>query len=315
MELCELRFVYANEFNCLFGWHSLKPMIKFSGGLLRKNQIAFCFAVNSCIIIGGQNVLAIPSQDKSVEVKLAHEPIKTNTRAAKAVREKGTVAEDKSKARQTAETVNQVPGVKVDSKDLEAPVLPPIKGFHPLQKLLRPVESLGSTSVKLEQQLMKVTGPISALHPPIVSLDRKMNDVDSQVNGMQSQLALTQKEVKDVRGAIAGIRKDIQSLKSPLDGLQKPISDVRVPLERVIARLQFILAAILVGVIATIVGTPIAAVIVYRHRDKIFPGITGDMADHGLAPAKDGQKALDEEPEPKQDVAFSSVESTTSTAV
>lgn len=193
--------------------------------------------------------------------------------------EKGEAAKasEKAKAKQTADAVNQVPGVKVDSKDLEPPTQPPIKGFHPIKKLLRPVENLEGMSIKLEQQIMKLTGPISALQPPMVSLQGKMNNVDKQLGSMQEQLTSTQNEVKGVRSDIAGMRKDIQELKAPLNSLQRPIANVSKPLEEVQQQLNIVIMAILVAAIATAIGTPIAAVVLWKYREKLFPGISHEI--------------------------------------
>jgi septal ring factor EnvC (AmiA/AmiB activator) len=193
--------------------------------------------------------------------------------------ERGDAAkeQEKTKAKETADVVNQVPGVKVDSKDLEPPTQPPIKGFHPIKRLLRPVENLEGMSIKLEQQIMKLTGPISALQPPMISLQGKMNSVDKQLGSMQEQLTSTQTEVKGVRSDIAGMRKDIQELKAPLTSLQKPIAGVSKPLEEVQQQLNIVIMAIFVAAIATAIGTPVAAVVLWKYREKLFPGISHEI--------------------------------------
>jgi hypothetical protein len=187
-------------------------------------------------------------------------------------------SKNKHDAKETASVVNQVPGVKVKSTDLEPPTAPPIKGFHPIKKLLRPVENLEGMSVKLEQQIMKLEGPIAGLQPPMINLQKKMNKVDDHLGQMEGRLDGMSGQVNGVREDIAGMRKDIQELKTPIQQLRGPIGTVAKPLEAVQMQLSLILLAILVAAAAVAIGTPVAAVLIYRNRHKLFPG----MSDHEM---------------------------------
>jgi len=197
--------------------------------------------------------------------------------------------EAKQSAEETAKVVNKVPGVKVDAKDLEPTELPPIKGFHPIKRLLRPVENLEGMSIKLEQQIMKLEGPIASLQPPMVNLQKKMTGVDqdlSHVNNtlgqMQDRLQSVQGEVKGARGDIETVRQEIVSLKEPIEQLRGPLSGVAKPLEALQAQLNMILMAIVITAIVVAIGTPLVALQIYRNRHKIFP----EMHDRELTPSR-----------------------------
>lgn len=192
----------------------------------------------------------------------------------------------KKSASETAAVVNQVPGVNVKKEDLEPPTEPPIKGFHPIKKLLRPVENLEGMSIKLEQQIMKLEGPIAALQPPMQSLQKQMVTVDGQIGTMHGQLDSMQTQVQGVRSDLAGMKQEIKELKAPIVSLEKPIAGVATPLEDLNAKLNYILGAILIAALAIAVGTPLAAIVVYRNRHKLFPG----MSDHELPKVVDGKE-------------------------
>lgn len=189
-----------------------------------------------------------------------------------------TDTKSKEDAKKTADVVNQVPGVKVDQKDLEPPTAPPIKGFHPIKRLLRPVENLEGMSIKLEQQIMKLEGPIAGLQPPMINLQHKMDKVDQSIGTMQDKLGGVQSQVTGVRSDIALMRKDIEGLKAPIVALKAPIGTVAQPLEKLQSQLNFIILAIFVAAGAIAFGTPVAAVLMYRNRHKLFP----DMQTHEL---------------------------------
>lgn len=187
-------------------------------------------------------------------------------------------------AHDTANSVNKVPGVKVSQKELEPPPQKQIHGFHPIKKLLQPVENLEGMSIKLEQQIMKLEGPIAGLQPPMVDLQKKMVGVDHHISSMQGQLTGMQGEVTGVRSDLAAMRQEIAGLKKPIVGLQKPISGVATPLERLETQLNFILLAILIAAISIAIGTPVAAILIYRNRHRLFP----DLKEHELPKVQPG---------------------------
>lgn len=220
---------------------------------------------------------------------------------------------------ETAKAVNKVPGVHLKSTDLQPPADdPPIKGFHPIKRALQPIIRLEKNSVDLEQQIMKLEGPIGALQPAMLGLHNKMDGVSKRMGSMQGQLGQMSSQVskvgdgmnkvgehmsdvstdmKLVRQDIAGMRKQIGQLEIPIRQLQKPLNDLQRPLNSVAKPLQdlqqeikdlkgllaTILFTIVIAAIAVAIGTPIAAILIYKNRHKIFP----DMRDHDFPGAKE----------------------------
>lgn len=218
--------------------------------------------------------------------------------------------------KRTARAVNTIPGAKVHAEDLKPPELPPIKGFHPIKRLLRPIEQLQAQSIRLEQQIMHLEGPIASLQTPMLDLHERMGVVDNrvyimynrlgavhtrlgemhdQLGGMKKGLDGVQLQVSGAREDLTSMREDIAELKKTVKILQGPLSDVAGPLQGVQNQLSFILFAIVVASCAIAIGTPIAALIIYRHRAKIFPGIKD--ADFPQVVVKEEEKRKPEDKE------------------
>lgn len=204
----------------------------------------------------------------------------------------------------TAAAVNRIPGVNVQAKDLQPPAPEePIRGFHPIKKMLQPIIRLQKNTMQLQQQIMKLAGPIASLQPSMLGLQKKMTSVESKMGNMQgrivdvgssidgvgtrvdnvgSQMNKISNQMTDVRSDLSRMQNEINRLNVPLKALQKPLVDVAQPLETVDQKLEK-LAALLTTVLFTIfaaaviiaVGTPIAAILIYRNRRRLFP----DMPD------------------------------------
>jgi chromosome segregation ATPase len=202
-------------------------------------------------------------------------------------------AQQAQSAKDTAKAVNTVPGgAKVTQQDMQTPSQQPIKGFHPIKKLLRPVENLEGMSIKLEQQIMKLEGPIAGLQPPMKNLQGKMTTVDTEIKSMQTKLSSMQTQVDGVRSDLKLMREQIAKLQEPIEGLRKPIATVGKPLEQVQQQLNWVLLAILVAAVAIAVGTPLAAILVYRHRHTLFPG----MKEHEMPQVTPGTPPVSSRP-------------------
>lgn len=204
----------------------------------------------------------------------------------------------------TAAAVNRIPGANLQAKDLQPPAPEePIRGFHPIKKMLQPIIRLQKNTIQLQQQIMKLEGPIASLQPSMLGLQKKMTSVEHKMGGMQgriidvgtsidgvgtrvdnvgSQMGQISKQMTDVRSDLSKMQNEINRLNVPLKALQKPLIDVAQPLETVDQKLEK-LAALLTTILFTIfaaagiiaVGTPIAAILIYRNRRRLFP----DMPD------------------------------------
>lgn len=211
--------------------------------------------------------------------------------------------------KETAQAVNKIPGVNLKPADLQPPADdPPIKGFHPIKKAMQPVVRLEKNSVMLQQQIMKLEGPIGALQPAMLGLHKKMDGVDKHMGTMQGELTTMANDTMDVSKKMDGVRQDItamrlqiKGLEVPIRQLQKPLNDLREPLSNVAEPLKqvhkelsdmrtllaSVLGAIVIATICIAVGTPIAAILIYKHRRKLFPS----MRDHDFPVANAAEKS------------------------
>jgi hypothetical protein len=87
-------------------------------------------------------------------------------------------------------------------------------------------------------------------------------------------------QVSGVMPDLGSMREDLNSLQTPLHALLEPLNNVAVPLEQVRheladmrALLATVLASIFMATICIAIGTPIAAVLVYKNRHRFFPNI------------------------------------------
>lgn len=188
---------------------------------------------------------------------------------------------------QTVKAVNQIPGANLQQADMVTPELPEIKGFHPIKRLFRPIERMQVMMVKLQQQIMRLEGPIAGLQPPMLKLQHWVTRVDQSMGEMQGQIGKMEGEVGGVRSDIAGVRSDLSHMRKEISALKEPIQQLREPLaavggplsgleERLIqvqGLIATVLLAIMIAAVAIAVGTPIAAILVYRNRHKIFPDL------------------------------------------
>lgn len=201
----------------------------------------------------------------------------------------------------TARQANDVPGVNVKPGDMASPVLDntPIKGFHPIKRIMRPVENLAKQSVILGQNIMRLEAPMASLQPSMVGLkkemgkvENRMSSVQSTVGGMQGTLGTVSGSVTGVRSDMRGVRSDLSGMRSQINQLEKPIRDLHDPLVEVskpVSTIQkqlagldhnmnelktllaTVLASIYIAAGAIAFGTPLAAFLVYKNRAKLFP--------------------------------------------
>jgi prefoldin subunit 5 len=217
---------------------------------------------------------------------------------------------DNSINKSTAKAVNSIPGVNLNPKNLEPPPEEPsIQGFHPIKKLMAPIVRLERNSVQLQQQIMKLEGPIAGLNPPMVGLQKRMTTVQSKMGTMQDKLEGMSNNVTGVSNQMTGVREDIKGMRKQISQLQTPIEALRPPIEKLqgplvnvaepltevraeLAQMKALLAtvlgAILVATLAISIGTPLAAIIIFRNRKKIFP----KLLDQELVPDEKKDRPL-----------------------
>lgn len=129
----------------------------------------------------------------------------------------------------TINAANQVPGVNLAPGHMATPLLDeePIKGFHPIKRLMRPVENLAKQSVILGQNIMRLEAPIASLQPSMMSLKKEMGNVQDRMGSMQNSLGSMQTGVSGVRTDIHSVRDDIGSATTAIGGVRSSIGAVR----------------------------------------------------------------------------------------
>ncbi|MBS1955244.1 MAG: hypothetical protein JST89_13745 [Cyanobacteria bacterium SZAS-4] len=175
----------------------------------------------------------------------------------------------------------------------------PIRGFHPIKKAIAPIIRLEKNSIALQKQISELTRPIENLSPVMLNLHKGMDSVNNRMSAMQTLLNTMSANVshvstgmdhvgdkmEQVRSDIGGMRAQIGKLEIPIRELQKPLHELEEPLQNIaqplrdlhdeLNQLKALMAIILFAIVACAtaiaVGTPVAAVLVYKNRAKIFP--------------------------------------------
>lgn len=215
------------------------------------------------------------------------------SKAEKVIDQKKAEASDKY-ADEQAKTINKnVPGADVDADDLkEADVKKHGGGFpNPVAWMLKPVTRLQEQSVRLEQEIMKLTGPIGALQPAMLHLDKRMESIEKEMGTTREEISSVRQTMGSISGDIKGMHGDLTELKEPIVQLKQPVIDLKDPvlklakpvlgvearlnnLDNQLNQLKTLLAMILTAIFicaGTIaIGTPLAAIWVWRNRAKIM---------------------------------------------
>ncbi len=150
-------------------------------------------------------------------------------------------------ARRQAEVINKVPGVQVSTEDLKEN--PKKKGIsiNPVRWVFGPVIKLQEQTVRLQQQMMKLTGPIAALQPAMLNLQQRvermggqmkavqneLSDVKNQMHTISGRLDQTVTHMKGVDKNIGNVSKQMTSVQSSLSGTYRELKSMRPDLSNV----------------------------------------------------------------------------------
>ncbi|MBS1957428.1 MAG: hypothetical protein JST89_24795 [Cyanobacteria bacterium SZAS-4] len=140
----------------------------------------------------------------------------------------------------------------------------PIKGFHPIKRLLRPVWKLRRNAIEIEKKLEQIEVPVTKLQPSLISIDEKIGDVNGNMTEIQDKLsglngsipvlnnniAVFQGHVdelgRDVRSAasikkelrdVVQMRQEMRQLDAQIAGLKKPLQQINKPVNEISAPL------------------------------------------------------------------------------
>jgi hypothetical protein len=220
--------------------------------------------------------------------------------------DKKNAAKSDKYVNEQANVANKVPGVHVDAKDLKETDVHKSGGFpNPISWMLKPVTRLQEQSVRLEQEIMKLTGPIGSMQPAMLNLDKRMTSVEKQMGSMQGELHKVRgdmdgvtTEIQGARGSMGEIVTNIKGMRNDLGGIKGPISELREPvvalrgpvlglakplqgvearlnnLDSQLNQLKLLLSLVLTSIFAAAaivaIGTPLAAIWVWRNRHKFI---------------------------------------------
>lgn len=207
-------------------------------------------------------------------------------------------AGDKYSSKQ-AKVLNQIPGVNVTAKDLQESEVKKGVSLNPITWLFKPVIRLQEQSVHLEQQIMKLTGPISALQPGILKLDNRIVSVGKEIGAVRSEIGTVEEKIENVGNQLSAMRQDITAMRVELGEIKKPIVDLQGPIVRLHdpltkiekpisgidsrlvlldkelgdlkTLLSLVLTAIFISAGIIAVGTPVAAILIWRNKAKLLP--------------------------------------------
>jgi archaellum component FlaC len=185
--------------------------------------------------------------------------------------------------------VNQVPGVDVDEQAFknEKKKGSFLGNLNPFKWIFKPVTDMQDRIVHLEKNMMRMQAPMAALNPPIKGLrqdmtgvSQKMKVLHSDVNSIYGGMGSASKKITHIENTLGQMYEPVVTLKKPVEDLAKPINgmgdtlaELQSDLKELKNTIAFTNAAILIALIGmglvVMVGTPVAAIIGWRHRHTI----------------------------------------------
>jgi hypothetical protein len=111
------------------------------------------------------------------------------------------------------------------------------------------------TSVRSD--IGKIRDPIVKIQEPLISMSQPIHDLDKEVKGVHT-------DITAIRDPLVKIEKPITSLDKQLTGLHSEISQLR-------DLLAMVLTSIFVAAVLIAIGTPVAAIFIWRNREKLLP--------------------------------------------
>jgi archaellum component FlaC len=174
----------------------------------------------------------------------------------------------------------------------------PIAGLQPamlgLQKKITSVEkrmgSMQDSIVHVGGHIDNVGGHIDNVGGHIDNIGGRVNNVGTQMKGISEQMSAVRADINRVRTEIDNLNGPITDLHKPLAEVARPLLTVEQKLEKLAALLTTVLFTILVAAGIIAIGTPIAAILIYRYRRRLFPDMTD--RDFPVAKASDSSQSL-----------------------
>jgi predicted nucleic acid-binding Zn-ribbon protein len=259
--------------------------MKIQRKALNINSLAMLVAVEAAIVVlgtPGQMVLAASEREDVANAR---------------------VKQSKDHSKRLAAAVSEIPGVNVRPQDLEPPDKQNNFSLNPIGWLFKPITQLQRQSITLQQQIMRLEGPIGAMQPTMLGLRDQMVRVQGKMGEVDQQMTRVEGEMHNVRSGMTKVKDDVQRMRQTLTRLEGPITRLERPIQELhepVVRLQsplsnvhdqmnnlqgqltdlkqeirttstFILLAIFLATMVIAVGTPIAGLIVWLNRRRLFP--------------------------------------------
>lgn len=132
---------------------------------------------------------------------------------------------------------------------------------------------------KMGPDLKNVRLDIGKIRDPIAKMQRPLEAIASPIQNLDREVTLVGREMKQLRVPLTLMEKPVTSLDKQLTGLHSEISELR-------SLLALVLTSIFVAAGLSAVGTPIAAILVWRNKNKFLPKLKpGESSEDNLVGA------------------------------
>ncbi|HEY9787741.1 MAG TPA: hypothetical protein V6D17_20300 [Candidatus Obscuribacterales bacterium] len=176
----------------------------------------------------------------------------------------------------------------------------PIAALQP--GMLRLENSMTGTNqqmTKVREQMVSVTdkmddvnAKIGEVQVNIGGVENKMSAVQGSMGGVRSQMAAMQKDISAMRAELSSMKKPLTDLKKPIVDLRDPLMEIREPITTVGSRvsaldaqvrdlkalISLVLTSIFIAALLIAVGTPVAAILIWRNKNKLLPKAKAEEA-------------------------------------
>lgn len=132
---------------------------------------------------------------------------------------------------------------------------------------------------RMGPDLKNVRLDIGKIRDPIAKMQRPLEAIASPIQNLDREVTLVGREMKQLIVPLTLMEKPVTSLDKQLTGLHSEISDLR-------NLLALVLTSIFVAAGITVIGTPIAAILVWRNKNKFLPKVKpGESSEDNLVGA------------------------------
>jgi chromosome segregation ATPase len=244
---------------------------------------------------------AAASKQEAKAAKSEAKAAKTEAKqAAKAAKEAGVNQTEQERLdTKTINASNQIDGQKIDPKVMKKKKKGMgLQALNPFAWLLKPVTDTQKTVIELQKQIVRLEAPIANLQKPMVGLRDDMQQVDATMdevnakmttmhgdinnihtgmNSVDKRIAHMERQLGQMYEPIVELKNPVIALKDPVTGVGDQLTTLKSDLKELKQVVSFtttaILAAVLITGVLIVIGTPIAAIFVWRHRRWIMQKI------------------------------------------